>query len=51
MRLLVDENLPCDLAISARKRGLEAVWVRAILPRGKKDAIPSLLFAVGYLKL
>jgi hypothetical protein len=38
MRFLVDENLPCDLAISARERGLEALWVRDIFP-GAKDQV------------
>ena len=39
MRFLVDENLPCDFAISARERGLQALWVRDIFPVAKDQVI------------
>jgi predicted nuclease of predicted toxin-antitoxin system len=38
VRFLVDENLPAELAKAARDRGIEAQWVRDVLP-GAKDSV------------
>jgi predicted nuclease of predicted toxin-antitoxin system len=36
VRILVDENLPVDLVAAAQREGIEAQWVREVLP-GAKD--------------
>ena len=38
MTFLVDENLPFDLVQLARDRGLDALWVRGVMP-GAKDSL------------
>lgn len=38
MRFLVDENLPRDLVDIARDHGIEAAWVRDIMP-GARDLL------------
>ena len=38
MTFLIDENLPFDLVRLARDRGLDALWVRDVMP-GAKDSL------------
>jgi predicted nuclease of predicted toxin-antitoxin system len=38
VRFLVDENLPAELIKAAQDKGIEAQWVRDVLP-GAKDSV------------